>query len=155
MIAQFVLTALLTCLLLYAVKEARQSPAVGIMTIMAAIGGLYVVWVPNHASAVAEWAGIGRGADLILYIWAALSLIIMLNLHLKLRSQLQLITGLARALALQNVTYTREAAINTRRRDASSPRDLDSEGLGSAVKHERPFKGSRNSAVRSYAKKAN
>jgi small membrane protein len=155
MIAQFVLTALLTCLLLYAVKEARKSPAVGIMNIIAAIGGLFVVWVPNHASAVAEWAGIGRGADLILYVWAALSLIIMLNLHLKLRSQLQLITGLARALALLNVTYTREAAMKTSKPDPSSPQNLKPEGVRSAMKRERPFEGSRRSATRSYAKKAN
>src|SRR5215204_5780151 len=98
MIAQLVLTMLLSCLLLYAVKEIRNSRAVGIMTITAAIAGIYVVWVPGHASAVAEWTGIGRGADLVLYVWAALSMIILLNLHLKLRSQLHLLTELARAV---------------------------------------------------------
>jgi small membrane protein len=155
MIAQFILTALLGGLLLYAVKEARKSPAVGVMTIMAAIGGLYVVWVPSHASTLAEWAGIGRGADLILYVWAAISLIIMLNLHLKLRSQLELITALSRAVALLNARYTRRHATRTSRHDSSSPRDFGPASLRSAVKRDRPFKGRRNSAARSHANKAN
>ena len=85
MIAQLVLTFLLSGLLLYAAKEARKSPAVGVMTVVAAMAGLYVVWVPHHASVLAEWVGIGRGADLVLYVWAALSLIIMLNLTSEMR----------------------------------------------------------------------
>jgi hypothetical protein len=110
MIAQVVLTLLLGGLLLYAVKEARKSPAVGAMTVVAAMAGLYVVWLPHHASIVAEWAGIGRGADLILYVWAALSLIIMLNLHLKVRGQLELMTGLARAVALLTARHATMAS---------------------------------------------
>jgi hypothetical protein len=47
--------------------------------------------------------GIGRGADLILYTWACLSLLVVLNLHLKLRTQLELITVLTRSVALSSV----------------------------------------------------
>jgi hypothetical protein len=112
MIAQLVLTFLLGGLLLYAAKEARKSPTVGAMTVLAAMAGLYVVWVPRHASALAEWAGIGRGADLILYVWAALSLIIMLNLHLKLRGQLELITALARSVALASARHGQPTTAN-------------------------------------------
>jgi hypothetical protein len=155
MIAQLILTALLGCLLLYAVKEARKSRAVGIMTIVAATGGLYVVWIPSHASVVAEWVGIGRGADLILYVWAALSLIILLNLHLKLRSQLELITELARTVALLNVSHTRETTVRTSNRDMPLSRGLDPQDRRPDVKHDRPFKGSRISGARSHAKKAN
>ena len=131
MIAQLVLTFLLGGLLLYAAKEARKSPAVGAMTVLAAMAGLYIVWVPRHAGVLAEWSGIGRGADLVLYVWAAMSLIIMLNLHLKLRSQLELITALARTAALLSARYARGHPATMSRRD--KPADLS----GSAQIRER------------------
>ena len=49
---------------------------------------------------LAELAGIGRGVDLILYVWVVISLLIVLNLHLKLRAQMELITALAREIAI-------------------------------------------------------
>jgi small membrane protein len=44
--------------------------------------------------------GIGRGVDLIIYTWVAISLLVLLNLHLKLRAQMDLITVLARQMAI-------------------------------------------------------
>jgi hypothetical protein len=52
---------------------------------------------------VAEFVGVGRGADLVLYLWVCISLIVLLNLHLKLRAQHELITKLARSIAMANV----------------------------------------------------
>ena len=49
MIAQLILTAFLFGILLYALTEYRRSPAVGLIAILAAVGGLYFVWVPSHA----------------------------------------------------------------------------------------------------------
>ena len=56
--------------------------------------------MPSESTRLAEFAGIGRGVDLILYTWVGISLIIILNLHLKLRTHLELITVLARTIAL-------------------------------------------------------
>src|SRR5262245_9243921 len=100
MIAQLVLTALLLGVLLYAWTEYRRSPAVAGVAVLVAFGGLYFVWFPDHATALAELVGIGRGVDLILYIWVVISLLVMLNLHLKLRAQMELITELAREIAI-------------------------------------------------------
>jgi hypothetical protein len=100
MIAQFVLSTLLLGILLYAWTEYRRAPAVGLAGMVAAGGGLYFVWRPSDATALAEFAGIGRGVDLIIYVWVAISLVIALNLHLKLRSQMELITELAREIAI-------------------------------------------------------
>jgi hypothetical protein len=102
MIAQLMLTALLFCVLLYAWMEYRRSPAVGLLAVLAALGGLYLVWVPGHATRLAELVGIGRGVDLIIYVWVVISLLILLNLHLKLRAQTELITLLAREFAIAN-----------------------------------------------------
>jgi hypothetical protein len=65
MIAQLMFTAFLLGILLYALTEYRRSPAVGLTAVLAAVGGLYFVWVPSHAIRLAEFVGIGRGVDLI------------------------------------------------------------------------------------------
>ena len=45
-------------------------------------------------------SGLRYVVDLILYIWVCISLIVLLNLHLKLRTQMELITTLARKIAI-------------------------------------------------------
>lgn len=100
MIAQLILSTLLAAILLYAWTEYRRSPAVAILTVLVATAGVYFVWVPEHSTLLAELVGIGRGVDLMLYIWVCLSLIVLLNLHLKLRTQMELITTLAREIAI-------------------------------------------------------
>ena len=123
MIAQAILSLLLCSVLVYSWAESRRSPAVALLSFIAGLAGLYFVWMPSHSTHVAEFIGIGRGADLIMYLWVCISLIVLLNLHLKLRSQHEVITALARAIALANAhsapqarlrSIEREIAIRTR-----------------------------------------
>ena len=100
MIAQLILSVLLAAILLYAWSEYRRSPFVALLSVLVTSAGLYFVWVPSHSTRLAELVGIGRGVDLILYTWVCISLIVLLNLHLKLRTQMELITALARKIAL-------------------------------------------------------
>jgi hypothetical protein len=100
MIAQYILTVLLLATLLYAWLQYRRSPVVGLLGAMAAMAGLYFVWAPSHATRLAEIVGIGRGVDLFIYVWVVISGLVLLNLHLKLRAQMELITVLARELAI-------------------------------------------------------
>jgi len=102
MIAQLILTTLLSGVALYAWRERRRSAMVATLALNAATAGLYLVWAPSHASTVADWVGVGRGVDLIIYVWVVISLLVLLNLHLKLRAQLELITALARQIAIAN-----------------------------------------------------
>jgi hypothetical protein len=104
MIAQVVLSLLLGIVLLYAWAQYRRSPIVTVLSCAVSLIGFYFVWLPSHATRVAELVGIGRGADLVLYVWACISLVILLNLHLKLRTQHELLTQLARSIALANAT---------------------------------------------------
>lgn len=101
MIMQIILTLLLAAIALYAMVEYRRSPFVGSLSMLAAIIGIYLTWSPEHATGLAAMAGVGRGVDLIIYTWVVISLLVILNLHLKLQSQLELITALARRLAIQ------------------------------------------------------
>jgi hypothetical protein len=109
MIAQVVLSLLLGIVLLYAWAQYRRSPIVTILSCVVSLMGFYFVWLPSHATRVAEFVGIGRGADLVLYVWACISLVVLLNLHLKLRTQHELLTQLARSIALANATLPDEA----------------------------------------------
>ena len=100
MIAQLMLTSLLLAALFYAWIEYPRSPAVGLLTVLSAWAGLFFVWFPEQATRIAAWVGIGRGVDLVIYVWIGISLIVLLNLHLKIRSQMELITVLARKIAI-------------------------------------------------------
>ena len=103
MIAQLILSVLLAGILLYAWTEYRRSPVVALLSLLVTTAGLYFVWFPTHSTWLAELVGIGRGVDLILYTWVCISLIVLLNLHLKLRTQMEVITTLARKIALTDV----------------------------------------------------
>jgi hypothetical protein len=116
MIAQLLLTALLTLVLVYAWSAHRTVPIIGLLASGAALAGLYFVWVQEHATALAALVGIGRGSDLIVYIWVVISLLIILNLHLKLRLQLDMITRLARAVAIDRARERRHEAVPPRKR---------------------------------------
>jgi hypothetical protein len=102
MIAQLLLSILLACVLVYAWAQYKRSPFVAGASMLAAFAGLYLVWAPEQSTAVAEFIGIGRGADLVLYLWVCISLNMLLSLHLKLRMQHETLTKLARAFALKN-----------------------------------------------------
>jgi hypothetical protein len=116
MIAQLLLTALLALVLVYAWSAHRTVPIIGLLASGAALAGLYFVWVPGHATALATFVGIGRGTDLIVYTWVVISLLIMLNLHLKLRLQLDMITRLARAVAIDRAKESRRETRPPRKR---------------------------------------
>jgi small membrane protein len=109
MITQALLTLLLSGIAVYAWAERRRSPLVGLLSMLAALAGMYLVWIPAHATALAETAGVGRGVDLILYIWVVISLLLFLNLHLKLRAQMDLITTLAREITIANASRAADA----------------------------------------------
>lgn len=113
MIAQALLSLLLFSVLVYAWVEYRRSPLVAALSAGAGLAGLYFVWVPSHSTWVAEAVGVGRGADLILYVWVCISLIVLLNLHLKLRTQHELITKLARTIAIANADTAAPEASRT------------------------------------------
>jgi len=102
MIAQIGFSILLAGVVVYAWTEYRRAPVISILSILVATAGFYFVWLPSHATRLATLVGIGRGVDLVIYVWLVISLILLLNLHLKLRSQAELITILMREISLAN-----------------------------------------------------
>lgn len=109
MIAQVVFTLVLMAVMLVAFAQFQQIPLVGGVVMCTALFGAYIVWMPDHATYLANLVGIGRGADLVLYVWVLISCAILLLLYLNIREQLQLITTLARRMALADAAREKKA----------------------------------------------
>ena len=100
MAIKIILSAGLLFVLLYAVAQRVTSRLLTFVLVIVGCLGIYFVWLPDHTTIVAEMLGVGRGADLLLYLWILVSLIVGLNLHLKIRDNGNRITELARNQAL-------------------------------------------------------
>lgn len=102
--AQILLIALLILVFFYLVRSkkptARQLALGRIGILFALAAGVVVILAPGWLSAVANWLGIGRGTDLLLY---ALIIVFMLNAVSDYKRSLELSrmnTKLARELTL-------------------------------------------------------
>ena len=85
---------------LYGWRERKLSPAVGRATPTIAAAGIALTLQPEAATTIAHWLGVGRGADLIFYLWTLLSALLIANVHFRLRAQKAMLTTLTRELAL-------------------------------------------------------
>lgn len=100
MIFSVFITLTLTTLILYAFLQHRQFPLVGRVLPAVCAVGIYAAWFPESTSEIATLVGVGRGADLMLYVWVLASLMLILALHLKLANQARRLTELTRAIAI-------------------------------------------------------
>ena len=79
----------------------RVTSAAVRLTVLALLAtGAYFVLIPEHANAVARLLGVGRGADLMMYLWVVVSLFMILLLYLKIIELNRSITRIARHLAI-------------------------------------------------------
>jgi hypothetical protein len=120
MIFSSIVSVLLVGLIIYALLQQRQFPVVARTLPFVALLGVYVLWFPESTSEAAHWVGIGRGVDLMLYVWILVSGLLFLVLHLKLVTHDRRVTELVRLLAIQAAT----------RPDAEhgQPRNVEAEG---------------------------
>ncbi len=97
---QLLLTLGLLASLWYASTQ-RVAPRAATLAFTAIVAvGIYFVWLPDHATVVAGWLGVGRGTDLLIYLWILITLFVGVNLHLKIQAVRENITELTRAVAL-------------------------------------------------------
>lgn len=109
MIFQLMASTVLVGVFLYACLQFRSAPRVAITALAVTVLGEFLVLAPEQANGIAHLFGIGRGADLISYSWILLSLIVVLNLHLKIRASSERYADLVRALALRDAESVLEA----------------------------------------------
>jgi len=118
MIAPLLFTLALFSSLVYIHAQTRLLGPIRLGLYAVIIAGIFFVWSPDYATWIANAMGIGRGADLIYYIWMVLSLAVFINIHLKLKENVTLVTQLARQMAIADAQ--RDVAIGS----ATQKRDL-------------------------------
>ncbi len=106
MIIKLILIFGLTLVLLYALLQRSRSPYISITMSLVSLAGIYFVWFPESTNELAHIVGVGRGADLVIYCWLIISLIIPMNLQFKILQLQSAITILVREQALQHVQGT-------------------------------------------------
>lgn len=101
MIIQFILCAGLGFALFYALLQRRKSSLVSLAIVVVSSAGIVAVLLPSFSNDVAHAVGIGRGADLVLYCWIVITLLVSVNLQFKILQLQQNVTTLTRELALR------------------------------------------------------
>jgi len=94
------LTALMAVVFMLALLMRRRSPAVSLAFGMVAAVGTWFAWRPEDLNHLARALGVGRGADLALYLGLSLSFLALAALLLQLRHLQNRFTLLAREVAL-------------------------------------------------------
>jgi hypothetical protein len=105
MIIKFLLITLLVLLAVFVIWQKITSPAVRSTALIILAIGAYFVWQPEDANAVAHVVGVGRGADLLMYLWVVITFSAVLVLYLKIVEMSRMLTELARRLALSQPLY--------------------------------------------------
>ena len=94
------LTVLMAGLVLVGLAVRRRSSPVAVGIIVLALAGVWFSWRPQDLTMLALWLGVGRGADLALYIGLSLCFLAIAALVLQLRHLQIRFTLLAREFAL-------------------------------------------------------
>ena len=100
MTSQIILTGALFAIFLYAIAQRPKLFTFRAAVTAICLTGTLVVWMPELSTKVANSMNIGRGADLITYLWIALSLLMTVNLHVRIKLESERLTVLAREIAL-------------------------------------------------------
>lgn len=107
---QPILITLLVCLSAIALLSLRSRlvPRLVVLTLLAA--GIVFVANPQFANWIAHLVGVGRGADLLLYLFSLTSAYLFLMMYSQLRSLERKVTELIRCGALRSAKTPHEMA---------------------------------------------
>ncbi|MGC5257037.1 DUF2304 domain-containing protein [Gordonia sp. DT218] len=89
--------------------NARASAGVKLLFVAFVVFGIYAMLRPNDITAVAEWVGVGRGTDLVLYCLVIAFAFTTVATYLRFRELEIRYARLARAIALQNAEKQNDA----------------------------------------------
>jgi len=103
MIVTIFLLITVSTVILYALKLILNSDRLGfILGIIGLICGIFII-KPDWAQIIANYLGVGKATDLLLFMSFIIGIFISLTIHIKIKKMHQLITKLARHIALQDV----------------------------------------------------
>lgn len=104
--AQFLLLAFALAALakvIHSYRRRRMPPLDFLLWVVVWLGTASIIIVPEATSFVAHLLGIGRGADLIIYLSLLISFYLIFRLYVALTRLEQAITALVRAIALEQL----------------------------------------------------
>ena len=130
MIIKLLLIGLLALLALFVALQRISSRGVRLAVLATLASGAYFVWRPEHASAVAQALGVGRGADLLMYLWVVITCSVILLLYLKIVEMNRMLTQLARRLTLGQPMHPPQRSQRSRRSAAAHDGPPTSAGGG-------------------------
>jgi hypothetical protein len=100
-IIQTILVVALAGCLLYGFVKGGHSRLVRWPMVLTSALGIYFVLHPERTTEIATTLGVGRGADLLLYVWVVVTLLLFVRIALVQVQHRQEMTALARELALR------------------------------------------------------
>ena len=100
MIIQIILSLIILLLISYSLYQGKRLLPWKLPFITALTFSLYFIWNPEHATSIANSLGVGRGADLLLYILIIANLIIITNVHNKFHEVNEINTKITRKISL-------------------------------------------------------
>jgi len=100
MMIQFFLSLLLAGTAVLVAIQRTTSRLLRAIVLLVVAFGAFLIWFPGVTDRFAELFGVGRGADLVLYLWVVITLALIVFLYLKLAALSRRLTRLTRAVAL-------------------------------------------------------
>ena len=100
MMIQPIITLILLGILFFTLIQSRGGRILRSMMSVSVVIGIVLTWMPGLSNTIAHFLGVGRGADLIFYIWILVSMLGLASLYFSFNRNNKQITELTRALAL-------------------------------------------------------
>ena len=100
MVIKLLLTFGLLVALFFSMAQQASTRLLRMAMLLLVSLGVVLVWFPDITMSVARRVGVGRGTDLITYLWIVISIIFILILHLRINRLNTTITDLARGVSL-------------------------------------------------------
>ncbi len=77
------------------------------------LAGLVVVWLPNATTKIANFLGIGRGADLIFYLSLVIIFYLLFKIYLRIENIEKNITKFTKTEAINNASFQKKEKNNS------------------------------------------
>lgn len=91
-------------------RKARAKAGVKLGFVLFIVATVWAVLRPDDLTVVAQFVGVSRGTDLLLYVLVVAFMFVTLSTYVRFREQELRYARLARAIALQNAIRPEEAA---------------------------------------------
>jgi hypothetical protein len=102
-IFQFFLLAAMALLMVFGWRQKQRAPAVGWAIMVTASLGMALAIAPSILQPIADAVGVGRGVDLMIYLFMVATILLVANVHLRMREMRDAMTDIIRRSAIDAV----------------------------------------------------